>query len=53
MYMYDCTCPRVCRRREGPDKLMLFVVCFLRSNVAFIDDQYLPMTSLFQQKLCK
>ena len=55
VYMYGCICLHVCRR-EGPGKLMpgvLFVVCFLRSSVAFTDDQYLPMTSLFQQKLCK
>lgn len=54
--MYDCTCLRVCGRSDGPGKLtseVLFVVCSLRSNVAFTDDQHLLMTSLFQQKLCK
>ena len=63
VYMYDahvcindCTCLHVCRWKEGPGELMpgvLFAVCFLRSDAAFTDDQYLPMTSLFQQKLCK
>ena len=63
VYMYDahvcisnCTCLHVCGRREGPGELMPgvpFAVCFLRSDAAFTDDQYLRMTSLFQQKLCK